>query len=85
MISLIVLNTVSMSMQYAAPFLVYMLVNYFENRGDVDLDWYSISQGFYICLALILTQVTAFVLNDHIRYWQDLTGTRASMAISFLI
>ena len=55
MVGLIVLNTVSMSMQYAAPFLVYMLVNYFESRGDVDLDWDSISQGFYICLALILT------------------------------
>ena len=85
MVGLIVLNTVSLSMQYASPFLVYMLVNYLEDRADEDLEWDSISKGFYLCLALVLTQVTAFVLNNHIRYWQELTGTRASMAISLLI
>ena len=80
------LGTFSAGLQFASPYLIYRLINFIEDGAvNPGLQWDVISPGVYICIALALSQIVSYIINEHMMYYQVMVGIRASMAVCSLI
>ena len=63
------MGTTTAAFQFASPYIVYKLVNFIKDSGDdPGLQWDSISEGVYLCIALLVTQIIAYCVNEHMYY-----------------
>ena len=50
------LGTTTAAFQFASPYIVYKLINFIKDGGaGPGLEWDSISEGVYLCIALLVT------------------------------
>ena len=80
------MGTTTAAFQFASPYIIYRLINFIKDSGDnPGLEWDKISEGVYLCIALLLTQIMAYMVNEHMYYRQIMTGIRSSNAVVAMI
>ena len=64
---------------YAAPFLINMIIDFVKDpKADNEY-------GFKLLGILIVTQLFAYIINEHMLFYQILIGTKSSNALISMI
>ena len=67
---------------FASPWLILELTNFIKDgENNPDLTWENVSTGVYYSIALCVTQIISFFLQEHVSYYNVLTGRRSSNAV----
>jgi hypothetical protein len=83
------LNTIIASLTFGAPFLVLLLINFIQAENTYpDLPpncWANIEWGVYYSLALVLSQLVAYILTEHMFYLQIMTGYKSANLVNAIV
>ena len=82
----ICLGTIIAALQFSSPYLVYRLITFVQNgEENPGLEWDAIKEGVYLSSILAGTQLLAYIIAEHMMYFQVMTGIRSSMAVCSII
>ena len=82
----LLLGFCSAALSFAAPFLTLELTQFIKDGSDSDSDtndlsWDLIRPGVIYSGILVATQVLAYVIGEHMSYYNVLMGRRSSNAV----
>ena len=64
------MGTVSATLQFSSPYLVYRLINFIKHGNEnPGLEWDAINEGVYLSFLLVLTQILAYIINEHMIFY----------------
>ena len=78
----VTLGMCSSILTFASPWLILELTDFIKD-GDSspDLTWENVQMGVIYSAALCATQIIAYFLQEHVSYYNVLTGRRSSNAV----
>jgi len=81
-------NIIVAAFQFASPFLIKRMVTYIlagkDLPGGVET-WETMKPGIILASLLVSTQLTSYLINEHLINWQVVIGARASNCLSSFI
>lgn len=84
-----VLNTIIALLTFGAPFLIMKLITFITSENKYpDLPpncWQNIEWGVYYSIALVLSQLLAYLLTEHMFYQQIITGYKCANLVNAIV
>jgi len=69
-------------LSFLSPYLILKLVAFINEGSDKpDLTWENVRPGVIYSGILVGTQVLAYLIGEHMSYYNVLTGRRASNSV----